>query len=145
MTDNCSELRDALNTVWPNFNTLLCRFHIMQQVWKWLCEKKNNISANDRTSIILIFKQLVYEVSEDEFQVQYDECQDNDIVKIYPKLVDYLNHMYEIKEHRSEAFRGKLTLRNNHTNNIAESQFMAVKDRILQRVKEYIVVALFEY
>ena len=34
MTDNCSELRDALNTVWPNSNTLLCRFHIMQQVWK---------------------------------------------------------------------------------------------------------------
>ena len=30
MTDNCSELKDALRSVWPNATLLLCLFHILQ-------------------------------------------------------------------------------------------------------------------
>ena len=36
MTDNCSELHE----VWPNSVLLLCIFHVLQQVWQWLHEKK---------------------------------------------------------------------------------------------------------
>ena len=32
MTDNCSELRDALHIVWPEAELLLCVFHLLQQV-----------------------------------------------------------------------------------------------------------------
>ena len=34
ITDNCSELHDALNQVWPETKLLLCTFHILQQVWR---------------------------------------------------------------------------------------------------------------
>ena len=41
MTDNNSEIRDALHTVWPSAALLLCVFHLLQQVWRWLFEKKS--------------------------------------------------------------------------------------------------------
>jgi len=34
MTDNCDELRSALNEAWPKSTLLLCTFHILQQVWR---------------------------------------------------------------------------------------------------------------
>lgn len=36
MTDNCDELRSALNETWPRSTLLLCIFHILQQVWRYL-------------------------------------------------------------------------------------------------------------
>ena len=45
MTDNCSELRGALYDVFPESTMLLCIFHIQQQVWRWLFDKKTlNVS-----------------------------------------------------------------------------------------------------
>ena len=37
MTDNCYELREALKNVWPNATTVLCIFHVLQQVMPFLC------------------------------------------------------------------------------------------------------------
>ena len=48
MTDNCDELGDALNAVWPRSKLLLCLFHMMQQVWRWLFDKHHCISQEDR-------------------------------------------------------------------------------------------------
>ena len=52
MTDTCSELREALSEVFPTSNLLLCSFHILEQVWRWLFDKKHGISANDRVEMI---------------------------------------------------------------------------------------------
>lgn len=56
MTDNCPELRDALRSVWPSTTLLLCLFHILQQVWRWVCDKKNKINIDDRQSLMNSFK-----------------------------------------------------------------------------------------
>jgi len=48
MSDNNSEIRDALQTVWPKATLLLCIFHLLQQVWRWLFERTHGISLNDR-------------------------------------------------------------------------------------------------
>ena len=45
MTNNCSELRKILSEVFPTSNLLLCSFHILQQVWRWLFDKKHGILA----------------------------------------------------------------------------------------------------
>ena len=34
MTDNCSELFEALSRVWPEAILILCTFHVLQQVWR---------------------------------------------------------------------------------------------------------------
>ena len=42
MTDNCSELRDALRMTWPS-TLLLCVFHLLQQICRWLHDSKNKV------------------------------------------------------------------------------------------------------
>ena len=73
MTDNCSELREALSKSWPNSKLLICVFHLMQQVWRWLFERKHNISPADRTGILLLFKTVVYASSYEEMEEAYEE------------------------------------------------------------------------
>jgi len=72
MTDNCMELREALKKVWPSSTPVLCIFHILQQVWRWLHEKKNNIELNDRVSLLLNFKKVLYAESQEALEQQYD-------------------------------------------------------------------------
>ena len=67
MTDNCCELHEALKEVWPNSVLLLCIFHVLQQVWRWLHEKKNGIAMEDRPALLLLFKEILYAKSEDFF------------------------------------------------------------------------------
>ena len=55
MTDNCYELRSALSKVWPGVVCLLCIFHVLQEVWRWLHEKKNSMTMEDRPKLLLAF------------------------------------------------------------------------------------------
>ena len=78
MTDNCSELRDALHAVWPKAILLLCLFHIMQQVCRWLCDPKNSITIHDRKRLMFRFKDLAYELEVETFEAKYDDLGEDD-------------------------------------------------------------------
>ena len=60
MTDNCDELRRNLHRSWPNATLLLCIFHVLQQVWRWLYERQHGISKEVRVEIMKLFRKLVY-------------------------------------------------------------------------------------
>ena len=64
--------------------------------------------------------------------------------KIYPKAGRYFESVLDIKEGWALAHRSNLVLRENNTNNYVESQFLVIKDEILNRVKEYNVVGLLD-
>ena len=54
MTDNCSELREALSKVWPKSILLLCIFHLLQQVsWQHVY---GNYSKPDQNLTETFFK-----------------------------------------------------------------------------------------
>ena len=68
MTDNCSELREALYEVFPESTLLLYIFHILQQVWLWMFDKKHGVSANGRVEIMRSFRALVHGKEVDYFE-----------------------------------------------------------------------------
>ena len=72
MTDNCSELRDALRSVWNEATLLLCVFHLMQQLWRWLFDRNHGISADDRPGILSAFKSVLYAVDVEEMEDEYE-------------------------------------------------------------------------
>ena len=86
MTDNCSELREALSKRWPASILLLCVFHLMQQVWRWIFEKKHSVHRSDRTVILLLFKRVVYAKEEEEMENAYEEMISTDVVSKYSIL-----------------------------------------------------------
>ena len=68
MTDNCSQLREGLYEVFPESTLILCIFHILQQVWRWLFDKKHGVSVNDRLEIMRSFEALVHAKEVDYFE-----------------------------------------------------------------------------
>ena len=142
MTDNCSELRDALAYMWPNAALLLCSFHILQQVWRWLFEK-HNVSSFDRTGIMMTFKKLVYEKNEELFEELFESFLSSDNVDKYPKLVSYMTNLYEIRTSWTYCFRKVLRIRGNNTNNAVEAKFLVLKNNILNRTNEITSNGLF--
>lgn len=144
ITDNCDEEICALQFAWPSVKLLLCTFHILQQVLRWLLDKNHHVRQSDRPQILSLFKRaLQYAESEDLFQCYYDELR-NDACEPYDNAVQYFDKLYEDRESFAHCFRSDLLLRGNQTNNFVESQFLVVKYVILKRTKEYNVVVLIE-
>ena len=135
MTDNCLELRDALNKTWSITILLLCVFHMLQQVWKWIYVAKHGARNSDRAKIINLFRNMLYE-KEDDVEMSYDDMITFDVVSKYPNLVTYLMTLYDRKEEWALCYRKHLLIRGNNTNNPVEAQFLVLKDDILNRTKE---------
>ena len=144
LTDNCKEERNALKSVWPTSVLLLCIFHMLQQLWRWLHESKNSISQADRPYFLTLFKRSLYAETKQDFENCFSELLNDGRCKKYPNLVSYLQNLYNDKESFALCFRTELPVRGNHTNNFAEAQFLVLKDVILQRTKEYNVVGLLD-
>ena len=145
MTDNCSELRDALSISWPMSKQILCIFHILQQVWRWLHDTKNGIEKFDRPKLLAKFKQILYAETKELFEETFEQFLDEDILtEDYPQFSTYIQTVYQLKESWGLSFRTDLRSRGNNTNNNVEAQFLIVKDLILQRIKEYNINALFQ-
>ena len=99
MTDNCSELKDALKIVWPSSRLVLCVFHILQQVWRWLHDKKHSVKKCDRQNLLSIFKSLIYVKTSDELETKYNDIIESELLQHkYPNFAAYLDGVYEYRE-----------------------------------------------
>ena len=123
---------------------ILCIFHILQQVWRWLHETKHSIKKEDRPPLLLKFKSLVYSETRERFRELYDGIITDEVIKTYPSFVKYMQNLDGIKESWALCYRTHLLIRGHNTNNNAEAQFLVIRDIILQRVKEFNIVSLFD-
>ena len=83
MTENCNELRNALKKRFPDSCLLLCIFHMLQQVWRWLYDRLHNIRADDRVEIMKKFRQILYCETEVELQKMCDQFLNSNSIKKY--------------------------------------------------------------
>jgi hypothetical protein len=142
LTDNCKEERNALQFTWPLATLLLCIFHILQQTWRWLLERKHGISQSHRPHIFNLFKTTLYANSEESFEECYSDLLGDEIVQSYENALEYFEDLQGAKQEFALCFRSDLMTRGNRTNNFVEAQFLVLKDVILKRMREYNVVAL---
>ena len=144
MTDNCAELRDAILKTWPRTTHVLCIFHVLQQVWRWLHDKKHCIQSDDRPHLLLLFKNVLYSEKEEEMEERFEYLLNDTIVCKYHSFQKYTRDVYTDRQMWALAFRNDLPISGNNTNSYCESQFLVIKDEILKRQKEVNVVALVD-
>ena len=60
LTDDCSAERGALNQVFPSATLLLCSFHLLQAVWRWLWKKESCVEKVDRLTLYAVIKDMLY-------------------------------------------------------------------------------------
>jgi hypothetical protein len=72
MTDDSDSERNSLGAVWPNAVLLLCLFHILQAMWRWLQKGSHGVAKNDRPTLYHHFKQIAYAQTEDQCSEKYE-------------------------------------------------------------------------
>jgi len=115
MTDD-SEVEKMLWPEWPNSELRLCVCHVMQSVWRWLLDSKNNIDKQDRRILMNEFQTIVNAYSEEEAVILYTEAVTSNFAKKYGNWIAYLDTYWRGKEKWCNAWRGLETL-GYHTNN----------------------------
>lgn len=60
ITDDCTAERKALHAVFPQSVLLLCSFHLLQAVWRWLWDSKHGIQKHHRQGLFFHVKNMVY-------------------------------------------------------------------------------------
>ncbi|KAJ8043335.1 hypothetical protein HOLleu_10379 [Holothuria leucospilota] len=146
MTDDCKALRMALNSVYPRSVLLLCVFHILQALWRWLWDNKNQVCKNDRPHLLHLFKDMVYAENEEDIQVKYQKITDVDeICKKYPKYIEHVPASFERRVSWSSVDRQELKTRGNNTTAYCEAAIRILKDKIFHRLKAYNICQLTDF
>ena len=144
MTDNCDELRNALKLIFPESYLLLCSFHMLQQVWRWLYDRTHNISAEDRVVIMKRFRHILYCEQTQEMEQEYGKFLNCKILKKYVNARLYFDDLFNSKEEWALCYRSGSIIRGSNTNNYVEAQFLIIKDSILKRQRQFNVNMLLD-
>ena len=67
LTDNCQAEYESFIQVFPSSEHLLCQFHLLQAIWRWIWAAIHKIENKDRKELINAFRSLVYAKNEDDF------------------------------------------------------------------------------
>ncbi|KAK3932908.1 Hydroxylamine reductase [Frankliniella fusca] len=145
MTDDQTSERNALRRAFPGVILLLCLFHVLQAFWRYVWDSKHKVPAEDRVEVHFLFKDWCYIDDRDRFEQMYKDILNHPKIKSNANLVKQITGYYERKEEWALCFRTDLLLRGNNTNNYSERTIKGYKDDVLERVKAYSIVQLFDF
>lgn len=144
MTDDSLAEQKAVEDMWPAAKRLLCIFHVLQAVYRWLSKAKNGIPKEKQMTIYNDFRKILYAVNLNDMVEKYKRAMESG--KQYANYIAYLNNYWWPKRKSwVKAYRNSLKIYNNHTNNYAESTIRQIKDKIFSRVKAFNVVQMTDF
>ncbi|XP_028440345.1 uncharacterized protein LOC114559727 [Perca flavescens] len=142
MTDDCSALRQALATVYPGASILLCTFHLLQAMWRWLW---NGIKKEERPQLLNGFRGLVYARTAEDLSAAYATLSADPLASKHKNFMKHLLEVYGRRQEWALCLRVHLLTRGNNTNNYVESAMKIVKDKVLHRLKAYNLTQLVDF
>jgi len=145
MTDNAAALRNSLATNFPASTCLLCIFHVLQAAWRWLWDAKHGIRMDHRQECFGYISQMLYCLTEVECAEAYSKALSSAVVQKYDGFAKYLSDLYDDRQSWALYSRQELPTRGNNTNNMVESAFRVLKDKVLERTRAYSVPQLFSF
>ncbi|KAK3925724.1 Proepiregulin [Frankliniella fusca] len=145
MTDDSKAERNSLQVCFPDAVLLLCIFHVLQAMWRYIWDSKHEVPFQEKSELYLIFHRILYAPNTEVFEELYSEAEKNEL---FLKNNIVRSHIIGLKDRANEwalSHRQDLLSRNNDTNNIVEASFRVLIDRILGRVKAFNPVELMYY
>lgn len=140
LTDQSTAEINAIHNVWPKSRTILCIFHVLQAVWRWLWDQKHGILKDDRQSLMKDFQKILYSKCESDAEGAFIHALEK---STYKNWTIYVKEYWTFKEEWCLAFRNHVT-RGHNTNNYSEITVRIFKDNVLCRVKAYNVISLVD-
>lgn len=144
MTDDCTAERNAIRSVYPSSKRMLCTFHVLQALWRWLHDGTHGVRLIHRQEIMQMVKNMMYAPCEESLWQQLEKLYALSHVAENAALVGHLKKLYERRGEWCLCYRSQLH-RGNHTNNHMESGFRILKERIFHRLKAYNLPQLTDF
>ena len=140
MTDDADSEINALKKVWPEAKLLLCVWHVLNAVWRWLWQSDHQIKKDDRPHLLKQFRALLYADTSDAYEKVKSTLLNDKICMRYPNFILHLKKAYlNRKEVWAISVRKecKLPTHSNNTSNFIEASFRLTKDGQFNRTKAY--------
>ncbi|CAG8776460.1 9318_t:CDS:1, partial [Gigaspora margarita] len=109
MTDNSYAERNALSFCWPNSVRLLCVFHVLQALWRWLYDSKYKIYKDDCVLIMQLFKKVLYVPTISEMEILFFDLKESYFTK-YTQLAIHLSHLWKRRTSWALAYHQNLLI-----------------------------------
>lgn len=92
-----------MKTVWPSVELLLCVFHILQAVWKWL-KGRPRLDRDTRLHLLRTFSDVLFfhsNAADEEgmfvdLKARAEAFVDDEVVKAHPEFITYLKRHYAL-------------------------------------------------
>jgi len=104
ITDQSSAEINAINYIWPNSSTLLCVFHVLQAVLRWLWDSKHDIPLEKRKIFMKEFRTILY--SESIVYAEHAYLKSNGENLDYPNWINYVQNYWSY----NKSFNGVYVL-----------------------------------
>ena len=145
MTDDDAAEKGALQEQWPDSTQLLCIFHFLQAMWRWLWDGKHEIKKDDRKHLMSYMQNMVFAESKDQLEDIYVKLTMDTVALAYPNFLKHVKDCYARQKEWSLCHRKDLKTRGNNTDNYTESLIFVFKCTILHRIRAYNLLELFKF
>ncbi|KAK3910154.1 Profilin-2 [Frankliniella fusca] len=138
MTDDQTSEKNALRLIFPEF-------HVLHAMWRYIWDNKHKVDGKDKLEVYMLFREVCYELNEDEFKGKYELLLSHNLICKNSVLKKHLKDLYDRAPEWALSFRNDLLTRGNNTNNYPEATVGQLKDQVLQRLTAYSLVQLFDF
>lgn len=144
-TDDCTALRQALHEAFPKTTLLLCDFHLLQAMWRWLWDSSNEVPIENRAHLLKSFKGLVYASTPTALMEGYTRLMEDHVASQHPKFVQHLQEVFKQRDEWAICLQAQLCTVEYQINNYVESAMRVVKEKVLHRLKSYNLTQLVNF
>lgn len=145
LSDDSEAERQSIHEVFPEATLILCVFHLLQAVWRFLLEGKNNIRKDHHPQLLSPLKKMTFGSSVIALEEAYAEIQANDIASLYPNYLAHCKKLHDRCQAWAVCYRHDLLVHGNNTNNYAEAAMRILKDQIFEHVRAYNIAQLLDF
>lgn len=133
MTDGDSAIRKGLKSTFPDIVLLLCLFHILQAVWRFLFSKESGVDKRHRQLIYKLFRKSAYAPNRDLFDSSRSELYSAEGLTSRSKT--YFDGVWKMASDWALHYRQRLVTRGHQTNNMSEVSVRLFKEGVMMRLK----------
>uniref|UniRef100_A0A8D8YQP4 SWIM-type domain-containing protein n=1 Tax=Cacopsylla melanoneura TaxID=428564 RepID=A0A8D8YQP4_9HEMI len=143
ISDDSESERNSLIKMFPLSAVLLCKTHVLQTMWRYLSDPKNNLLEHKLT-IFSLFTSLLHSKTKQSFDDQWVQLLCLESVCSNANLKFYLDCLKQREMEWALYARQGMLVRNKYTYGNSEVSIRLLKEQILHRTKSFNILQLVD-
>lgn len=143
LTANNDSEQESIKTVFPQSNLLLCSFHMLHCLWRWLWDQENNVDEADRCTLFSLAFNIMKTTTAQEFTSCFAFTLTNEVVTKYPQFQAYFQELSGMSARWAVCFKNEILDKDKEISAIEMASHI-LRDKIFL-TRAYNILQLFEF